>query len=110
MIRLLVGILTVLWALVLLLVGARFLTLLVDANRDSELVQWVLSRSEFWVAPFFGIFNLANEAVGSTGSVFEPASLVAFLVYGIVGGIILRVLAEPFGWYGGSRRHHPFGI
>jgi hypothetical protein len=109
MIRLLVGILTVLWALLLLLIGARFLMLLVNANRDSEIVQWVINRSNFWVEPFFGIFNFTNRAVENVGGVFEPASLVAFLVYAIVGGLILRVLGQPFTWHPG-RRHRTFGV
>jgi hypothetical protein len=108
MVRLLVGVLTMLWAFVLLLVGARFIMLLVNANRDSAIVEWVLNRSQFWVEPFFGIFNLTNEAIGTTGSVVEPASIVAFLVYAIVGGIVLRVLGQPFSLY--TRRRHRFGF
>ena len=108
MVRLLIGILTVLWALVLLLVGGRFLLLLVGANRESEIVDWVLSRSEFWVEPFFGVFDLANEAVERAGGVFEPASLIAFIVYFVVGALILRVLGQPFSWY--PRRRTRFGF
>jgi hypothetical protein len=94
----------VLWALILLLVGGRFLVLLIGANRESEIVDWVLSRGEFWVEPFFGIFGLANEAVERSGGVFEPASLIAFIVYFVVGALILRLLAQPFSWTHPRRR------
>ena len=108
--RLLLQILSVLWALLLVLVGMRFLMLLIGANADSELVQWVMTRSQFWVAPFFGIFHLTDQSITRQG-VFEFASLIAFIVYAVIGSIIAWAISMPFGgggrWYG---RHHPLGI
>ena len=66
------------WAFILLLVGARFVALLADANRDSEIVQRIYRHSDFWVKPFFNMFDLGNKTVNNTGGVFEPASLIAF--------------------------------
>ena len=68
---------TVFLAIVLTLTGVRFVALLVDANRDSELVHDLYRYSEFWVKPFFDIFGLKNEAVDGGGT-FEPASLIAY--------------------------------
>jgi hypothetical protein len=89
------SVLVLLWAVVLVLVGGRFLALLVNANRESELVSRLLRHSDFWVKPFFGVFSLTNKAVEETGGVFEPASLIAFAVYLVVGLIVRRVLAAP---------------
>ena len=91
-------------AFLLVLTGARFLILLFEANRDSEIVDWVLRKSDFWVKPFFGIIE--NREVGTEGFL-EPASLIAFVVVLVVGSIVLGVLraAEHGGMSWGGRRH-----
>jgi hypothetical protein len=86
------------WAAILLLVGARFIALLADANRDSEIVDRIYRHSDFWVKPFFNMFDLGNKAVNSTGGVFEPASLIAFIVYSVAGVVVLSILSASFGW------------
>ncbi len=94
------------WAAILVLVGGRFLALIVDANRDSEIVQRLYRHSDFWVKPFFGMFDLANKTVSDTGGVFEPASLIAFVVYSIAGALVLSILGATWGggWFS-TRRH-----
>jgi hypothetical protein len=85
----------------LFMTGARFVLLLLNANNGNEIVHWILSRSDFWVKPFMDMFSLTNKAVGDTGGVVEFASLIAFIVYAVVGGFILAVLNG--GLFGGSR-------
>ena len=99
-------ILSLIWAAILVLVGARFLALLVGANPDSDLVHALYRYSDFWVKPFFNILGLSNKAVENTGGVFEPASAIAFVVYFIVGAIVLSIVrgAASGGW-GGRFRH-----
>ncbi len=99
------------WMFLLFMTGSRFLILLLDANRNSEIVDWILSKSDFWVKPFFDILGLANKAVDETGGVFEPASAIAFVVYFILGSIVLTALRRAgSGWsdggwgWGGRRR------
>ena len=93
----------VLWAIVLVLTGARFLALLANANRDSEIVSWLYRHSDFWVKPFFGMFGLANKAVGDNGGVFEPASFIAFIVYFLAGLVVMAILTTQTGWYTNRR-------
>jgi hypothetical protein len=78
-------ILTLVWAAILVLVG-----------------------SDFWVKPFFGMFDLANKTVDETGGVFEPASLIAFIVYLLAGMLIFSILSSAAGWLPGRRHdtHH----
>jgi len=95
----------ILWVSILALTGGRFLALLAGANGDSEIVSWLYRRSDFWVKPFFGMFGLANKAVENRGGVFEPASLVAFLVYLVDGLIVLSLLSSTLSW---PRRSRPF--
>lgn len=90
---LLLTLFAVFWTFVLLLTGGRFLALLVNANRDSDLIDGLYDLSEFWVEPFFNLFGLTNKAVEDTGGVFEPASLIAFVVYLVIGAIIWTFLS-----------------
>lgn len=91
------------WIAILVLVGGRFLALLVDANRTSEIVDRLYRHSDFWVKPFFGMFDLTNKTVNDTGGVFEPASLIAFVVYLVAGLIILSLISAPFRGVGHRR-------
>lgn len=89
---LLITLFSLAWGFLLLLVGGRFLALLAAANRNSELVDGLYDWSEFWVEPFFNMFNLTNEAVEGGGT-FEPASLLAFIVYLVAGMLILSLIS-----------------
>lgn len=105
--RILLAIASLFLTFLLFMTGGRFLLLLLNANKDNEIVSWILSRSDFWVKPFVNVFNLANKAVGDTGGVFEPVSLIAFIVYAIVGSLILAALSGAlFGGLGGRGIMH----
>jgi hypothetical protein len=84
--------------------GARFVLLLLNANKGNEIVHWILSRSDFWVKPFANLLDLSNQAVGDTGGFVEIASLIAFIVYAVIGGLLLAALnGVLFGGFGGRR-------
>jgi hypothetical protein len=89
---------TLLWAAIVVIVGGRFLVLLFNANRDSEIVSWLLRHSDFWVKPFFNVFDLTNKAVHSSGGVFEPASLIALVVYSLAAMVVLAILRRAWVW------------
>ena len=90
---LLLTIFAVCWAILLVLTGGRFVALLAGANQDAQLIQKLYDWSEFWVEPFFNLFGLSNKAVENTGGTFEPASLIAFACYLIVGAFIWMILS-----------------
>ena len=91
----------------LLMTSARFILLLLNANKANEIAHWILSRSDYWVKPFVNLFHLTNKAVGDTGGVVEPASLIAFIVYAIVGSLILAALnGALFRGFGSGRILH----
>jgi hypothetical protein len=91
----------------LFMTGARFLLLLLDVNKGNEIVHWILSRSDFWIKPFANLFDLSNHAVGDTGGFVEPASLIAFIVYAVIGGLLLAALnGVLFGGHGSRRLLH----
>jgi hypothetical protein len=97
---------TIVWAVVLILTGGRFLALLAGANADSELVERLYRHSDFWVKPFFGMFDLANKSVTDTGGVFEPASCIAFIVYFVAGLIVLSLISGSYPRFPTSRHEH----
>ena len=60
----------------------RMVLLLLAANQDNAFVSFVYTLSGLFAVPFFGIFNY-TPTYGS--SVFELSSLVAIIVYALVG-------------------------
>ncbi len=91
------GIISLIFGLIELLVGLRFVFLLLGASIDSNFVMWVYNASNPLVAPFGTIFGHTTKVIIGTlpGTYFETASLAALLVYGLVGGVLLRVTAHP---------------
>jgi len=88
------GIVSIVFGVIELLVGFRFLFLLFGANSASTFVQWVYQVSGPLVAPFEVVFgHTVNTVQGVSGSVFEIASLLALIVYGVIGGIVLSLYA-----------------
>lgn len=101
-------ILGLVWAAILVLVGGRFLALLLNANADSEIVDRLYRHSDFWVKPFFGMFDLANKTVEDTGGVFEPASFIALIAYVLAGLLVASILsmtALPFARHDDTHVH-----
>jgi uncharacterized membrane protein len=71
----------------------RFVFKLLGANLSSGFVDFIYNLSAIFVTPFAGIFNtsLANGDVIT--SVFEPATLVAFIVYAILAWGIVALIS-----------------
>lgn len=72
--------------LIQILILLRF-TFLVLGARATEFTRTLYAFSEPFVAPFQGIFPSPQ----AEGSVFEAASLVALLVYSLVGIVLASV-------------------
>lgn len=67
---------------IVILLVLRMVLLLLAANRDNVFVTFIYDLSGMFAAPFYGIFSY-TPAYGS--SVFEVSSLVAILVYALIG-------------------------
>jgi hypothetical protein len=93
------GIVSVVFGVIELGIGLRFLFELLGATANSTLVAWTYNVTHPLVAPFGTIFGHTAKAVPGTiqHSVFEPAALIALVVYGVIGGILLRILTRPRG-------------
>lgn len=73
------------FGLIQVVIGARFLLLLLDARESNGLVSGILNLSQLFVAPFEGI--LRTNALHAGGSVFDVAAVVA-----IVGWTVLELI------------------
>ncbi|MEA2628419.1 MAG: hypothetical protein QOJ10_879 [Chloroflexota bacterium] len=83
-------------AVVDIFIAARFLGKLFGASAQSAFANFIYTISGPMVAPFTGIFG----DTGSKTNTFETASLVAIVVYAVVGwGIIalIRIVTAPRG-------------
>lgn len=83
-------------AVVDIFIAARFLGKLFGASAQSAFVNFIYQVSGPMVAPFTGIFG----DTGSRTNTFETASLVAIVVYAVIGwGLIalIRIVTAPHG-------------
>jgi uncharacterized protein YggT (Ycf19 family) len=75
---------------------ARFLGKLLGASAHSAFVNFIYQVSSPMVAPFTGIFG----DTGSKTNTFETASLVAIVVYAVIGWgivVLIRIATAPHG-------------
>jgi uncharacterized protein YggT (Ycf19 family) len=79
-----------------ILIAARFLGKLLGASSQSAFVNFIYQVSSPLVAPFTGIFGNGGNGVNS----FETASLVAIVVYAVIGWgivVLIRIATAPHG-------------
>jgi hypothetical protein len=77
-------------------IAARFLGKLFGASAHSAFVNFIYQVSGAMVAPFTGIFG----DTGTRTNTFEPASLVALVVYAVIGWglvVLIRIVTAPKG-------------
>jgi len=81
----LIGILEALFAF-------RLVFKFLGASPDSGFVSFIYSVSGVFLAPFSGIFRTAVTTGIETKSVLEPATIIAMVVYALVGYGIIRLI------------------
>lgn len=78
-------ILHIVFAIILLIVGLRFLFALLGANESSNFVATIYAYSDPLIAPFRGIFA---EPITPGASRFDTGALIALVIYGLIGGLL----------------------
>jgi hypothetical protein len=78
------------FGLVQVLIGLRFVLLLLDAREANGLVSGIINLSQLFVAPFEGI--LRTDALHSSGMVFDVTALVALAGWTILELIVIWVV------------------
>ncbi|MBV9354168.1 MAG: YggT family protein [Chloroflexi bacterium] len=89
----LVQLVYLIFAVIELLLAVRFVLKALGANANAGFAQFIYAITTPLVAPFLGLF--ATPA--SNGMVIEPGTIVALIVYPIVGWIIGKLLWLAFG-------------
>lgn len=80
-----------------LLLILRFVLLFIGANVANSFVIWVYNWSSPFVAPFAGIFGQHTVTAGPgvvVQSVFDWTTLIALVVYAVIGALLVRLLAK----------------
>lgn len=70
------------------LIAIRFVLLLLGANPEAGFTDFVYAVTNPLVAPFEGIFGAPDLETG----VFDPASLVAIVVYALLGWVVGKLI------------------
>lgn len=91
------GIISIVFGIIELGIGLRFIFELLGADPSYLFVTWTYNLTQPLVAPFSTFFGHVNQPVAGVipSSVFDPAALIALVVYGLIGGILLRIIARP---------------
>ncbi len=76
-----------LFGLIQLVIGLRFVLLLLDAREANGLVSGILNISQVFVAPFDGILRTDN--LHAAGSVFDITAIVAFVGWTILEFVVI---------------------
>lgn len=75
-----------------MLLAFRFVFKLLGANPNSPFVDFIYSVSSIFIAPFYNIFPKATVRTQDIVSVFEPETLIALLIYGLLAEGAVRLL------------------
>ncbi len=74
------------------LLAFRLVFKLLGANPASGFVSGIYTLSNIFLSPFIGIFRTASTRGVETQSVLEPATLVAMIVYAVIGWGIVKLI------------------
>lgn len=74
------------------LLAFRFILKLLGANIASGFVGFIYTLSSILIAPFSGIFRSYTSPGLVSRSVFEPSTIVAFIVYAIAAWGIVKLV------------------
>jgi hypothetical protein len=83
-------IVVLLFGLIQVVIGARFVLLLLDAREANGLVSGILNLSQLFVAPFEGI--LRTDALHSAGTILDITAVVAFVGWTVLELIVIWAL------------------
>jgi len=80
-------VLILIFGIIQVVIGLRFVLLLIDADEANALVSLILNFSQLFVGPFEGV--LKTDALAAQGSVLDLAAIVAFVGWSILELVVL---------------------
>lgn len=75
----------------------RLIFKLLGANPDNVFVQALYSFTGLFTGIFEGIFSRATGSGNQTTAIFEPATLIAMIVVGVLAWFVLRLITPRTG-------------
>ena len=82
----------IIFLIIEIILGFRLVLKLLGANAESIFVKGVYNVSQIFVGVFEGIFSTASTEGLETTAVFEPATLIAMVVIGIIAWLVLMLI------------------
>ena len=87
-----VNIIWLIYGVIAVLLGLRFIFLALGANSTSTFVSFIYNVSHVFSAPFDSIFSAKTVDEASTKSVIEPSVIVAIVVYALIAWGIVKLV------------------
>ncbi len=75
-----------------IMLGLRFIFMLLGANPRSGFTSFLYSVSGIFIAPFSGIFSPMSTTGLASRSVFDPAAIIAMLIYALAAWGVVKLL------------------
>ncbi|MDD2270486.1 MAG: YggT family protein [Candidatus Dojkabacteria bacterium] len=75
-----------------ILLAFRFILKLTGASTSSIFVNFIYDLSRVLILPFEGIFNRGTAQIMESTSIFEPATIVAIIVYAVLAWGIVKLI------------------
>src|SRR5664279_11736 len=90
--NLVANIIYIMFSILEALLAFRLVFKLLGANSSSGFVSFIYALTEPFVMPFYGIFGRVTTDGATTTAVFEPAVLIAMIVYALICWAIISIV------------------
>lgn len=87
-------IVVVLFSLLEIILGFRFVFKLMGANPSNVFVKGLYDFTQFFVGVFEGIFSKATTTGAETTAIFEPGTLIAIIIVGLIAWGVLKLMSQ----------------
>lgn len=84
----------VLFSLIEVILGFRFVFKLMGANPSNVFVKGLYDVTQIFVGVFEGIFSKATTTGAEATAIFEPATLIAIIVVGLIAWGVMKLMSQ----------------
>ena len=84
----------VFFSLIEVILAFRFAFKLAGANPSNVFVKGLYDVTQFFVGIFEGIFSESTTTGAETKAIFEPATLIAIIVVGLVAWGVMKLMSQ----------------
>jgi hypothetical protein len=80
-----------------LILVLRFILKLFGANAGNSIVQGLYDITQPFIGLFEGIFSSMKTNLFGMSGVFEPATVIAIIIVGLIGAVLLKLISTGSG-------------